>query len=539
MKKNIPLLVLSALVLAGTLIFRIRFLSAPLDRDEGEFAYAGWRMLHDGIPYLDFYNMKMPGIYAAYFFLFKIFGTSVEAIRTGLILVNLCNTFFVFHLTKKICESDRSENKISSLATAVTAALCYMIFSVQTELQGTSAHAEHFAMFFALPAFFLLLKAREKNSTLLFSISGLLSGVAFLMKQPALAFTAMMLLFICVDAMRLKRWKNFIRSIASFLAAAMVPLGITTLFLLSKDAGSNFRLFAFEYAHEYISYLTVNDGWINCISALRKAVPQNIVLWLPAVLFLFLIARKRSFAFTSTFIFFIFSFLATSAGLYFRPHYFQFMIPAVAMMSAIALNQFSNVSSEKPNTGQFILCSYLILAVCFFAYADRKIFSIRNNDDFIREVYGLDYFNAAKKTSAFIAEHSKPDSRIAIFGAEPEVWFYSKRIAASGYLYVYPLLENHKFAAQMRQQFYKEIQESKPDILLYTSNEGTWYANENIHQEIYNWYKAYRDSRFKRIGIVDMPFDGPTAYHWSEDTTLQPANPENYFEIFQRLDGRH
>jgi len=45
---------------------RLRLLNFPLERDEGEYAYAGQLMLQGIPPYQLAYNMKFPGTYAAY-----------------------------------------------------------------------------------------------------------------------------------------------------------------------------------------------------------------------------------------------------------------------------------------------------------------------------------------------------------------------------------------------------------------------------------------------------------------------------------------
>ena len=44
----------------------MRLADAPMERDEGEYAYAAWQILNNGIPYADFYNMKLPGVYYMY-----------------------------------------------------------------------------------------------------------------------------------------------------------------------------------------------------------------------------------------------------------------------------------------------------------------------------------------------------------------------------------------------------------------------------------------------------------------------------------------
>src|SRR5205085_8049840 len=69
-------------------VIRWRLADVPLERDEGEYAYAGQLML-DGIPpYQLAYNMKLPGTYAAYAAILAIFGQTSHGIHLGLLLVN-------------------------------------------------------------------------------------------------------------------------------------------------------------------------------------------------------------------------------------------------------------------------------------------------------------------------------------------------------------------------------------------------------------------------------------------------------------------
>src|SRR6266404_7215783 len=61
----------------------------PLERDEGEYAYAGQLILQGIPPYELAYNMKFPGTYAAYAVIMLIFVQTIHAIHLGLLLVNV------------------------------------------------------------------------------------------------------------------------------------------------------------------------------------------------------------------------------------------------------------------------------------------------------------------------------------------------------------------------------------------------------------------------------------------------------------------
>src|SRR5262249_20001496 len=53
--------VAAALLLVA--LVRLRLADVPLERDEGEYAYAGQLILHGIPPYQQAYNMKFPGTY--------------------------------------------------------------------------------------------------------------------------------------------------------------------------------------------------------------------------------------------------------------------------------------------------------------------------------------------------------------------------------------------------------------------------------------------------------------------------------------------
>ena len=69
------------LALILTAFVRLRLADIAMERDEGEYAYAGWQILMGKLPYLDFYNMKFPGVYYAYAGIFSVAGYSIIAVR--------------------------------------------------------------------------------------------------------------------------------------------------------------------------------------------------------------------------------------------------------------------------------------------------------------------------------------------------------------------------------------------------------------------------------------------------------------------------
>jgi hypothetical protein len=79
-------------VMALVALVRLRVADVPLERDEGEYAYAGQLILQGIPPYQLAWNMKFPGTYYAYSLIMSVFGQTAWGIHAGLIIVNGAST---------------------------------------------------------------------------------------------------------------------------------------------------------------------------------------------------------------------------------------------------------------------------------------------------------------------------------------------------------------------------------------------------------------------------------------------------------------
>src|SRR5436309_2795552 len=140
---------LAAIVLGLVIAIRIRLLAIPLERDEGEYAYAGQLMLQGIAPYKLAYNMKFPGTYAAYALIMALFGQTIVGIHLGLLLINAATILLVFLLGRRLI------NSIAGIAAAMT----YAVLSVSPSVFGFAAHATHFVMLPVIGGTLLLLSS--------------------------------------------------------------------------------------------------------------------------------------------------------------------------------------------------------------------------------------------------------------------------------------------------------------------------------------------------------------------------------------------
>src|SRR6185369_3372985 len=131
-------------------MLRLRLLDLPLERDEGEYAYAGQLLLHGFPPYRLLYNMKWPGTYAAYAAIMGVFGETITGIRIGLVLVTSATAICVYLLTRRLF----------GRTAGVVAAATQLLLSITLAAMGPYGHATHFVALAAVAGMLFLLPAR-------------------------------------------------------------------------------------------------------------------------------------------------------------------------------------------------------------------------------------------------------------------------------------------------------------------------------------------------------------------------------------------
>ena len=53
-------------------------------------------------------------------------------------------------------------------------------------------------------------------------------------------------------------------------------------------------------------------------------------------------------------------------------------------------------------------------------------------------------------------------ARIAVIGSEPQIYFYAHRRSASGFIYVYDLVQLHRYAGPFQREMIGEIERAQP-----------------------------------------------------------------------------
>jgi len=242
--RHLPwLVVIFAILLTGYVRFRLR--DFPLERDEGEYAYAGQLILQGIPPYQLAYNMKLPGTYLAYAMVMAVFGQTTAGIHLGLIVVSAASIVLVFLLGRKLFDP----------AVGAVAAACYAVMSLSPALLGMAAHATHFVVLPMLAAMLCLLRGIERGRHSDYFWSGLLFGVAFLMKQQGVFFGVFGGLWIMWVEFRHRQadWGRMGERVGFFSMGAVLPFVLACFVLWLAGVFEMFWFWTFDYAREYVA----------------------------------------------------------------------------------------------------------------------------------------------------------------------------------------------------------------------------------------------------------------------------------------------
>ncbi len=487
-------LVLLVILLFAFIRFRLRMM--PLERDEGEYAYAGQLMLQGIPPYQLAYNMKLPGTYAAYALILTSAQTPAR-IHLGLLLVNAATTLCLFFLARRA---------FGSLA-GVVAAASYALLSTSGSVFGLAAHATHFVVLPAVAGLWLLLVAVESRRDWLLFFSGLLLGLGFVMKQPGIAFALFAGVYLLRCRLQRPRdWRKLVCSVVLLGLGASLPFAVTCLIMWKAGVFQKFWFWTFTYARQYASIVTPAQGWALFCYIFPGVVRPVLGLWIIAAVGLTAIlwcrrARQHAFFLLG---FVLFSALGLSAGLYFRQHYFILVLPVVSILIGVAVSCAASLLSSRVRPKALAVALPVLLFLAAYSlsiYVQRKLFFRLDAVEAVRRVYPGNPFTGVLSVAHLIEQHSTPDTRIVVMGSEPEVYFYTHRHSATGYIYTYPLMENQPFAAKMQKEMISQIERARPEYLVYVDIPSSWLPHPGADWYILAWTKEYIRDNYILMGI--------------------------------------
>lgn len=513
-----------ALILAFNFCIRWHLRNVPLERDEGEYAYAGQLILQGIPPYQLVYNMKFPGTYFAYALLMAVFGQSSAGVHLGILLVTSLTAILVFLIGRELFGE----------AGAVLAAAIFVCLAALPGASGPSGHATHFVSLFTCAAVYTLLLARKKTSLWWWFASGTAFGLAILMKQHAFFFPIFILGWLFWKESRQKCWQRSIRRALLFGGGCIVPFLITAIGFACAGLGHKFFYWTFEYAHQYVSLISLSLAPGQFGLGFDPILEDGVWVWFASIAGLFFVFRREEWTTPVELagVFFLAGLAATCPGFYFRNHYFIMAMPGLALVNTAFVLTVGR-TLRKAGMGRWSF--WVPLSLALFLAGDL----VWNNFG-AWFGWGPNLTNRRQLGSAFpvsvpiakyLKQHTSPQDTIGVLGSEPQLCFLSGRHSASSYIYMYSLTEPQPLAPQMQREFMSQIESARPPYVVFVNLPSSWFSVVEISSlkassDIEAWWENYA-TNYTLVGAVKIYMDKPAQYFWDSELLNHPDAETN------------
>ena len=191
---------------------------------------------------------------------------------------------------------------------------------------------------------------------------------------------------------------------------------------------------------------------------------------------------------------FLFSLASISVGFYFRQHYFILMLPVLAVLIGVAVSRSVLLLRGDQSVELFLALGVMMVAVIATGavlIGNGAVWFTLTPKKAVEDIYGSTVFGDTRDAAELIRANTPPGARIAVIGSEPEIYFYSGRRSATGHIYTYALMELHPYALTMQEEMIRQIEEAKPEYVVFVQNHFSWLTRQESEMKIFTWWQTY------------------------------------------------
>jgi hypothetical protein len=382
--------------------------------------------------------------------------------------------------------------------------------------------------------------------------AGALLGLAVLMKQQALPFVLLGIGWLVRQDWRpgsadpgrhrasstdRRPWRGAV----ALLTGAAAPLLLVAAVFTWEGVLGRFWFWTFQYAREYVSEVSIGEAWPAFLMGWRDITRDTWPLWwlgIAGLVALWLGRWPGDLRIRITLLVAA-SGLALLPGFFFRQHYFIVLLPAAGVLAGIAVASLDRALARRLPARAARVAALVVCGVTVGAYvaAERDYLFELPVRDLSRSVYGANPFVEAPEIARYLAARTSPDDRIAVFGSEPEIYFYANRKSATGYIYTYALMEPQPYASRMQDEMMREIEAAAPTYVVAVLIGTSWLARPSSDQRIITWFQRYMSACYEPVGIVDIHSADRTTIRWDDQVRGYTPVSQNVVQVYRRLDA--
>jgi len=517
-------------IVAIVILVRLNFVDIPFERDEGAYSYYASLILDGGIPYKDYHSIKYPVLPASYAVVMAIFGRTVAGMHVGFIFLNVASLLVIYLIGKRLLQP----------WVGVISAGSFALFSINPYVSGYTIQSEHFIVFYISLGVLLSVYGLERNSKWLLFFSGFLMCLAFQVKQTAALFCVFLALAIALKSLMDDRlnWKRALVQVGVYSSGVLTAFLLMILTMVALGVFNEMWYWTVDYANYYASQLPWSVAKNVLFITLGRIVPPYFALYVLAAAGLLILPFLKISRYKKIFfvLFAGFSILSVFPGNHFFWHYWLQQLPSFSLMVGILFLYIFYLARHfvEKSTAQRIAIALFLVPVGITIWSQRDYLFNPDYHEILREVYGMNPFPEAWEIAKYIKARTVPDDKIAVFGSEPEIYFYTQRRCPSSHNYMEFLVQPGEISSKMQHEFIADLETDVPKYLVWLNLTISWQRKPGSDTYIFEWIKPYLAKHFKQVGIVDMISPEKTVYTWGDESLTYRPNSTRYIEIYER-----
>ncbi|MFW6108229.1 MAG: ArnT family glycosyltransferase [bacterium] len=441
---------LAAVVLV-TGLARVPTMRVPLDQDCAVYTYAAQRWAEGGLPYRDVFDHKPPGIYLVYRLLFAVFSPSGQAVNVTLRVASLVTdaaaAIVLFFLARRLF----------GLWQGVAAGLLYALFAALPGLQYEALQPERLVTLFVAAGFLTAVVYMDRRRYWWAALSGLLFGLALVVKPIAAPAGIVVWAWVSWDAWRRERGGAVKRVVAhSVLLAvgAVLPWGLFAAYFAAKGALEEFWFCTYAYNALYateqrrggllrsVQLLVRTKMFEHCFWWALGAAGVGVSLWQRGL--------RRGGVLAAGWL------VAAFVGVYMPGQFaYYYYLPTgapLALAGGVAVVALAGFVAGRRPLGLRVLvagAAAVVLVGCL------GLCALRQKGHLAWQAAPRTTNRVVARVAGYIAEHSEAGDRLYVWGSRPQLYVLSGRRGVCPYLFNF----SHNVALEDAFLFRKEHRE--------------------------------------------------------------------------------
>jgi 4-amino-4-deoxy-L-arabinose transferase-like glycosyltransferase len=503
----------TTLLLAGLLgLFLLtewNWFQAPLERDEGEYAYAAWALTQGDVPYRDVFLQKPPLIIYIYWLAQRLSDTAVWPPRALAAVFVLLTATLVWLVARRVYGT----------RCAWISAWLFVPMIAFPSLLPVAANTEKFMNLPLLAVVALHVGAPDREERWRWVAAGACASLALLIKPICLLLLLFVFLVWLTESARRARCARVpvrMAGLALLGGAAVAAAALGWLFV--RGAGGAMWEAAVFFNRAYSAFY----GWTP--KPFLEQWSGFLCHWWPLILSAFWFVHEKP----ARWRYFGGLLLLAMLSAYKDPngHYYQMAVPFWALLAARGLDG----ASARLGRGQHAAWRPLLAPACIALlcvplapHAVRRV-----NRTF--HPYATNPFIESPLIARKLAAVTSPEDRVFIAGSEPQILFHARRRQLSRFAILYPVLLPTPYSRRYQEEVMRAWRSAPPAAVAIAASSWGWYGphpGAMEEPEILAFLREALQASYRPVGAYIRAAGGEE--YWMESAGFQDHVPASVY----------